>query len=115
MERALEKRYFVYGYRSSEHEYGEVAFPGDLRNCEKCHVNNSYELPLPAGVEATETPRELLTPTEPIAAACLSCHDDDSTANHAYANTTYFGESCVTCHGAGAWSLRWRKFTPGKR
>jgi len=56
---------------------------------------------LPAGVLATPTPRALFTPTQPIAAACLGCHDDDATANHAFANTTYFGESCVTCHGQG--------------
>ena len=99
----LEKGYVVYGYGGSLHdEFSDIEFPGDLRNCEKCHVNDSYELPLPAGVLATTTPRDLWTPTQPIAAACLSCHDDDSTANHAYANTTFFGESCVTCHGEGA-------------
>ena len=35
------------------------------------------------------------------AAACLSCHDDDDTAVHAYTNTAFFGESCSTCHGEG--------------
>jgi OmcA/MtrC family decaheme c-type cytochrome len=97
----LENGYFVYGYRSAEHDYGHVEYPGDLRNCEKCHVNDSYELPLPKGVLATTTPRDWWTPTEPIAAACLSCHDDDSTTIHADANTTFFGESCSTCHGEG--------------
>jgi hypothetical protein len=38
---------------------------------------------------------------QPEAAACLSCHDDDDTAVHAYSNTAFFGESCSTCHGQG--------------
>jgi len=40
--------------------------------------------------------------TAPIAAACLGCHDEKSTASHALANTTSLGESCATCHGANA-------------
>jgi len=37
----------------------------------------------------------------PVAAACLSCHDSDAAASHAYSNTSFFGESCATCHGEG--------------
>jgi hypothetical protein len=97
----LENGYFVYGYQGSTHDYGHVEFSGDLRNCEKCHVNDSYEIPLPDGVLPTITQRALWTPTEPIAAACQGCHDDDTTAAHIDANTTFFGESCSTCHGSG--------------
>ena len=34
--------------------------------------------------------------------ACVSCHDSDDTLAHAYTNTTFFGESCSTCHGEGS-------------
>jgi OmcA/MtrC family decaheme c-type cytochrome len=79
----------------------DVVFPGDLRNCAKCHVNNSYLLPLPGGLLATDTPRELWSPMLPIAAACVGCHDNDATRTHMYSQTTAFGETCTTCHGQG--------------
>jgi len=97
----LENGFVVYGYRGSLHDFSDVKFPGDLRNCDTCHVNNSQQLPLPAGLLPTMTPQLWWDPTMPTAAACLSCHDGDDAAAHAYANTTFFGESCATCHGEG--------------
>jgi OmcA/MtrC family decaheme c-type cytochrome len=93
--------YVVYGYRSSLHDYSEVEYPGDLRNCSACHVDGSEQLPLPEGLLATTTPQDWWNPTMPNAAACLSCHDDDDAAAHAASNTTFFGESCSVCHGEG--------------
>ena len=37
----LQNGYVVYGYRGSVHDYGEVLFPGDLRNCESCHLDGT--------------------------------------------------------------------------
>jgi OmcA/MtrC family decaheme c-type cytochrome len=96
----LENGYVVVRSRGT-FDFSHVEFPGDLRNCEKCHVNDSYELPLPGGLLATTTPQNWWSPTGPIAAACLSCHDSDSAAAHAFAQTTFFSESCATCHGEG--------------
>jgi hypothetical protein len=93
---ALEK-----GYAVGSRVFDDVVFPGDLRNCDSCHVNNSQQLPLPAGLLPTATPQAWWDPMLPIASACLSCHDGDSAAVHAYSNTTFFGESCATCHGEG--------------
>jgi hypothetical protein len=99
----LENGYLVYGYRSSLHDFGHVEYPGDLRNCEKCHVDDSYTLPLPDGVlETPESATSILEPLMPVASACLSCHDSDSAAVHADANSTDLGESCDTCHGTGS-------------
>jgi OmcA/MtrC family decaheme c-type cytochrome len=98
----LERGYVVYGYRSSLHDFGHVEFPGDLRNCEACHVDDSYTLPLPAGVLDTVTPRDYWDPMQPAAAACLSCHDSLDAAAHAEANTSDLGESCSLCHGTDA-------------
>ena len=29
--------YTIWGYGSTKHDYAEVGFPQDLRNCAKCH------------------------------------------------------------------------------
>jgi len=98
----LQKGYVVAGFGQSIHDYSDVEYPGDLRDCGKCHLNNSQQLSgLPDGLLPTLTPQASWTPTQPQAAACLSCHDSDEAANHAWTNTTFFGESCVTCHGEG--------------
>jgi hypothetical protein len=76
-------------------------YTGNLANCEGCHAPGTYSLPLPAGVLASNTPLDFLANMEPETAACLSCHDDLSSAVHADANTTMIGESCSTCHGTG--------------
>jgi OmcA/MtrC family decaheme c-type cytochrome len=98
----LENEFIVYGHNGSVHdEFMEVHFPGDLRDCESCHVPGSYTLPLPDGVLPTETSNTLLDFMMPITSACLSCHDSDSAAIHADSNSTDLGESCETCHGEG--------------
>ena len=79
--------------------YQSVLFPGDLRDCNTCHVGASYQVDNVGAVANVATPGEFLASTGPIAAACQGCHDDKATASHALANTTSLGESCVTCHG----------------
>jgi len=97
--------YVVAGHNQSIHDYSEVEYPGDLRNCEACHVSGTQQLPLPAGLLPTTTPQEWWDPMGPQAAACLSCHDTDDARAHAYTNTAFFddifGEACSTCHGEG--------------
>jgi OmcA/MtrC family decaheme c-type cytochrome len=82
--------------------YQDVRFPGDLRVCATCHVNNSYQPENVGAVALVASPGGFTPTTPPITAACQGCHDDKSTASHAYANTTIFGESCVVCHGSNA-------------
>lgn len=93
--------YIVYGYRSSVHDYSDVHFPGDLRDCEACHVDDSYKLPLPEGAAPTHAPSAYITDMGPETATCLSCHDGFAAAAHADANTGGLGESCSACHGDG--------------
>jgi hypothetical protein len=97
----LENGYIVYGYRSSLHDFSEVEYVGDLRNCDACHVDGSQNLPLPVGLEPVVTPQAQWTPMLPETASCLSCHDGESAAVHADSNTTALGEACATCHGVG--------------
>jgi len=94
--------YIVYGFRNSVHDYSEVHYPGDLRNCEACHLEGTYTVDaIPEGALPTYSPAAAIPEMEPITATCLSCHDGDATASHALANTSSLGESCDTCHGDG--------------
>jgi hypothetical protein len=89
------------GFSIGSHDYSDVVYPGDLRDCATCHVNNSQQVPVESGLLPTMTPQAWWSPMAPNTAACLSCHDDDDAAVHAYSNTAFFGESCGTCHGEG--------------
>jgi OmcA/MtrC family decaheme c-type cytochrome len=89
-------------WAGSAHNYNELRFPGDLRDCRTCHVDDSYQIPLPAGVLPTIAPREFMSVIQPVAGACLGCHDTMDAAAHAATMTAPFGESCAACHGPGA-------------
>lgn len=52
--------YQIVGYRGSVHDYSEVVFPQDVRNCATCHTGTDGDR----------------WNTEPSRAACGSCHDD---------------------------------------
>jgi len=95
----LTQDFTVYGFRGSVHNYNEVAYPGDRRNCEACHMPGTYGLPLPGSALPTITMRDPYTPMEPGTATCLSCHDSIDAAAHAFVNTAPFGEACSACHG----------------
>jgi OmcA/MtrC family decaheme c-type cytochrome len=98
----LENGFVVAGHNQSIIDFSGVEYPGNLANCDVCHVNNSQQLSgLPDGLLPTTTPQEWWSPMQPQSAACLSCHDGDDAAVHAYSNTAFFGESCSTCHGEG--------------
>ena len=81
---------------------GEVRFPGDRRNCLKCHEKGANELPLAQGVIPTPIQQadgsvKLLPP---IASACGGCHNKEPAQIHMEAQTAAGGrESCVVCHG----------------
>jgi OmcA/MtrC family decaheme c-type cytochrome len=95
--------YTVYGYRGSVNNFNGVTFPGDRRDCAKCHVNGSEQLPLSQNLLSVVTPSDYMTPTPPTTAACLGCHTTKSAASHALTNTnSVLGESCDVCHGPSA-------------
>ena len=97
----LENGYVVIRSRGT-YDFSNIHYTGDLRNCDACHVNNSQQLPLADNLLPTITNNAWWTPMEPQSASCLSCHDDDGSAAHAYVNTADFGaEACATCHGEG--------------
>jgi OmcA/MtrC family decaheme c-type cytochrome len=96
----------IYGFGTppSVNNFNDVVFPGDRRDCAKCHVSGSQDVigTPPAGWLTTATPRDWYTPQWHYAAACLGCHDTQSAAQHASSMTAPFGEACAVCHGPGA-------------
>jgi len=90
-------------------DFNTLRFPGDLRDCQTCHTTyadgtGTEQLPdtAPPGRLATQTPRDWYTPQQPMATACLACHDTQAAAAHAFTMTAPFGEACATCHGPDA-------------
>jgi OmcA/MtrC family decaheme c-type cytochrome len=93
-------------YRIGNANFNEVAYPGDRRKCDACHVSGSEQLPI-AAVRNVNDPGGYLTSVPPITAACTSCHDSKAATAHAATNTSASqGEACATCHGpAGEYSI----------
>lgn len=110
--------YRVYGFGPnppgySVHQFSDVQFPGDLRICAACHVDDSELIPPYPGT-ALPTLRTQLDPetgnpvpadpphTAPITAVCTACHDSDAAIAHAQTQTAPDGaEACSVCHGEG--------------
>ena len=94
----------VYGFGASVNNFNDVRYPGDRRNCLKCHVPDSQQVleDPPPGLLATQTLRDWYTPMQHYATSCLGCHDSKPAAAHAFSMTAPFGEACATCHGPDA-------------
>ncbi len=97
----LTRDFTVYGFGNRAHNYNELIFPGDLRDCSRCHVGDSYNVPTGPRL-ATTAPREFINPMPATTAACVGCHDEAATAAHAATMTAVFGEACAACHGPEA-------------
>jgi OmcA/MtrC family decaheme c-type cytochrome len=99
---SLTTPYTIYGGSGTPTSFSKIVFPGDRRDCAKCHVNNSYQLPLPDGLANVVNPRGQVNPMGPASAACMGCHTGSEIASHVLAMTTTAGESCDVCHGKNA-------------
>jgi OmcA/MtrC family decaheme c-type cytochrome len=95
----------VYGFGGTLHDFGEIEFPGNLAECETCHLLNTYGLPLASGVQPTVITQagKVVSSTLPLRSVCSSCHDSTVVGGHAELMTTSSGlETCQVCHGSGA-------------
>ncbi len=88
----------IYGFGGSLNNFNGVGYPGDLTNCEQCHLPGTYVLPIGAVAQIKDT-RGYINPVYPTTGACLGCHASVDAASHALVNTTTLGESCTVCHG----------------
>ena len=91
----------IYGFGGSKNNFNNVGYPGDLSNCEQCHLAGTYVLPIGATAKINDT-RGYINPVAPTTGACLGCHASVDAASHALVNTTTLGESCNVCHGPSA-------------
>jgi OmcA/MtrC family decaheme c-type cytochrome len=84
-------------------DFSDIRFPGDRRNCVKCHVPGANEPPLPAGLLPTLIPQAdgTVKALPPIMSACVGCHTAAPAKLHMETMTSNGQESCVTCHGVG--------------
>ena len=110
-------------------DFAEVRFPGDVRDCEACHLPETYILDPGRGIlgfgilpatnreivrgETTKTITETFH-TSPIISVCTACHDylvvnkagDALTGDSLIEGKEHGGgprheSECVECHGAG--------------
>lgn len=87
----LSKPYIIYGNGQSVHDYSEITYPQDPRNCDNCHEGT---------VAASKPAQSSVYYTNPSRAACGSCHDDlnwETGANHP-AGAQLDDKACATCH-----------------
>lgn len=85
--------YEIYGFSESEHDFSDVEFPQDIRNCTNCHD--------PSDPETPDAANYLTVPTRE---ACGSCHDDVNFvtgAGHSDANFAAANSDCTVCHRDG--------------
>jgi OmcA/MtrC family decaheme c-type cytochrome len=78
--------YIIIGFRGSVHDYSEVVYPQDIRNCTSCHT--------------PDAPQGYVWFTYPARASCGSCHDDidwETGENHP-GGPAFDDSACASCH-----------------
>ena len=95
--------YYIVGFRGSVHDYSDVHFPQDIRNCENCHAGSATgsDLTYPDGsaYELTQTSQGDNWSIYASAAACGSCHDNLDFSRHAGGQPD--DTNCNSCHSTG--------------
>jgi len=95
--------YTVYGFGNVAHDFTDVRFPGDRRECSICHVSGTEQVPLPEEAAPTVIRQgsETVAVFQPTRSACTSCHDSLTAQVHASIMTEPVSgvESCAVCHG----------------
>jgi OmcA/MtrC family decaheme c-type cytochrome len=89
--------YVIYGRNNAEHDYSDVHFPQDIRNCVNCHVGSATGAELDYAL--TKTSQGDNWSIYATAAACGSCHDDVDFSRHAGGQTN--DNNCDSCHATG--------------
>jgi len=81
------EHYVIWGYQNSKHDYSEVGFPQDLRNCTVCHTGANPKTPQGDNWKA-----------RPSKESCLTCHANNPGSDF----DTYHTPLAVQLVGAGA-------------
>ncbi len=89
--------YVIWGFRDRPHDYSEVVYPQDLRNCQNCHVGSSTTSEFYSEVQLSSQGDNWNS--FPSQAACGSCHDNLDFSTHAGGQPDDSG--CASCHADG--------------
>jgi OmcA/MtrC family decaheme c-type cytochrome len=81
------EQYTIWGFQNSKHDFSEVGFPQDLRNCTKCHSGDN-----------PSTPQGDNWKTKVSKQACLTCHANKTGSDWDTTHSVFAG----TLVGAGA-------------
>lgn len=86
----LANGYQIIGFGDFLHDYSNVVFPQDVRNCRTCHEESDPDTPEAANWRLVAN-RE----------ACGTCHDDIDWANAGHPGGFTFNDDtqCLDCHG----------------
>lgn len=94
--------WIIYGYHNSVNNFGDLRFPGTLSDCNICHVNNSYEPPLPGGVMGSTVDTHVTVAQSNPFGAHLFYGPTGSTASvpaqATFARITPTAAACSACH-----------------
>lgn len=96
--------YVIWGYRSEKHDYAEVGFPQDLRNCTVCHTGAN-----------PKTPQGDNWKSRPSKESCLTCHASGAGSDFVNDHTDFAlvivgpsgkpadipNANCAECHRVG--------------
>ena len=100
----LAQEYTVFGLGGTPHDFTELRFGGDRRDCSICHVEDTISVPLPPETISTVVTQDdgmtFISEVLPTRAACISCHDDATADSHALSHTDLIDkvETCTVCH-----------------
>jgi OmcA/MtrC family decaheme c-type cytochrome len=95
--------YAIVGFRGTVHDYSDVEFPQDVRNCQTCHQESDADTPEASNWRMVAN-----------RASCGTCHFDDGDAangenDYAIENGVHPGgfnfsddTQCIDCHGGAA-------------
>ncbi|MDX1508560.1 MAG: OmcA/MtrC family decaheme c-type cytochrome, partial [Woeseiaceae bacterium] len=89
----LANGYFIIGFGGSVHDYSNIVFPQDVRNCQTCHQESDPNTPQASNWRLVAN-RD----------TCGSCHDDIDFAAGGHPGGFVFNDDtqCLDCHGPTA-------------
>ena len=89
----LANGYFIIGFGGSVHDYSDIVFPQDVRNCQTCHQESDPNTPQASNWRLVAN-RD----------SCGSCHDDIDFAAGGHPGGFVFNDDtqCLDCHGPNA-------------
>ena len=84
----LTEGYFIVGFGNNVHDYSDVIFPQDVRNCTTCHDESDTNTPQASNWREVQN-----------VASCGTCHDNIDFAAGDHVGGINDDTTCVQCHG----------------